>query len=261
MRSGVSSATWAAALGSPWTNVGPDHGVLLREGGRLVGVYVVFHSMRLLDGVDRLFANLGAWCVLPEYRLHSVKMLRALLRRNDCIFTDFSPSGSVVPLNRRMGFSDLDTATDLVVNLPWPSRPGAAQLVHRREEVERLLDGADLQAFRDHQTSAAAHHLVITRGARTCYVVYRRDRRKHLPLFVSVLHASDPELFSDCARLFVRHVLVRHAVPFSLMERRVVGRAPKPRRPLRSTRPKMFRGDVRPEQVDYMYSELTAVPW
>jgi hypothetical protein len=234
---------------------------MLRDADRLVGCYLVFHSRRKVGGVDRLFANLGAWCVLPDYRLHSVRMVRALLRRDDCVFTDFSPSGSVVPLNRRMGFTDLDTTTDVVLNLPWPAGRSGARLVHRPDQVEQLLDAAQREVYRDHRGSAAVHHVVITRSGRTSYVVYRRDRRKRLPLFVSVLHASDPGLFAESARLFSRYVLLRHGVPFSLMERRVVGRSSWPCRVVGSPRPRMFRGDLAPEQVDYLYSELAAVPW
>ena len=41
-------------------------------------------------------------------------------RQDGYHFTDLSPSGNVVALNRRLGFTQLDTATALVPNLPWP---------------------------------------------------------------------------------------------------------------------------------------------
>ncbi len=64
--------------------------------------------------------------------------------------------------------------------------------------------------------ATAARHLVIVRDAETCYVIFRRDRRKKLPLFASIIYVSNPRLFRDAAR----HVVPSPAVP------RIVSRSP-----------------------------------
>ncbi|NTW42645.1 MAG: hypothetical protein HGA44_22710, partial [Cellulomonadaceae bacterium] len=94
------------------------------------------------------------------------------------------------------------------------------------------------------------------------YVIYRRVRRKRLPLFARVLYVSDPEVFRSVAGRFYRHLLWRHAIPFTLAERRVTGAPPWHAVALRSSRPAMVRSSsVAASEIDYLYSELTCVPW
>ncbi|TRW43705.1 hypothetical protein FJ693_16620 [Georgenia yuyongxinii] len=232
----------------------------MRHAGQVVGAYLAFYSEREIDGRTERFCNLAAWCVLEGHRSQGLRLLRAVLRQKDLHLTDLSPSGSVVPLNARLGFTTLDTTTALVPNLPWPVWSRARVLSDRRE-IEAVLTGRELAIYRDHARTAAAHHLVLVTGERSCYVIVRRDRRKRLPLFASVLHVSDPALFARHGRVVLRHLLLRHGVPFTLAERRVVPRVPSPSVTV-AGRPKMFRSpSLRPDQIDYLYSELTCVAW
>ena len=95
-----------------------------------------------------------------------------------------------------------------------------------------------------------------------CYVIFRRDRRKNLPLFATVLYVSNPPLFRTLAGIFGRHLLLRYRVPVTLMELRIVGGRPAGSYLLRSPRPKMFKSDsLQSDQIDNLYSELVCVPW
>jgi hypothetical protein len=259
----VAVAQWAAAITPPWA-VGdqPNHGFLLRAGGRVVGVYLAFYSERKIDGRPTRFCNLAAWCVLDEYRSLSLWLLRALVAQKDYHFTDLSPSGSVIPLNARLKFSHLDVATALVPNLPWPLWSRRVRVISKPQEIERTLRGRDLEIYRDHARAAAARHVVVVKGGATCYVIFRKDRRKNLPLFASILYVGNPELFRAVAKYVFRHLLIRHRILMTLAELRLVGDRPKPSIMLKAPRPKMYRSpDLRPDQIDYLYSELTCVAW
>ena len=53
-------------------------------------------------------------------------------------FTDLSPSGNVVELNRRLGFHSLDTSTAPQIN--WPAlRKSSVGLINDEIEIERRL--------------------------------------------------------------------------------------------------------------------------
>ena len=252
---------WVHALDSPWSDR-PNAGVMLLDGEQLVGVHLAFYSERLIDGRLERFCNLGAWCVLPEYRFHAVKLLKALLAQDGYHFTDLSPSGNVVGINTRLGFRSLDTTISLVPNLPWPSWPGRAVISSDRAVIERTLTGRDLALYRDHATARGARHLVLKRGDEWCYVVFRKDRRKKLPLFASILHVSNPGLYREMARPLGRHLLLRHGVAATLAEDRVVKQRPRLSFRLHNPRPKMFLSpDLEPDQVDYFYSELVRLAW
>ena len=95
-----------------------------------------------------------------------------------------------------------------------------------------------------------------------CYVIYRKVRRKDLPLFASILYVGNRDLFRNAAKYVFRHLLLRHGIPATLAELRVVGCRPKPSIMLKSSRPKMYRSaSLRPDQIDYLYSELTSIAW
>jgi hypothetical protein len=258
----VPAERWARAVDVPWSVDSPNVGFMLVDEEAVVGVHLAFYSERLIDGRTERFCNLGAWCVLPEYRFHGLRLLKALLAQEDYHFTDLSPSGNVVGINTRLGFRHLDTATALVPNLPWPSLPGRDVISSDRAVIESTLTGRDLELYRDHAAAAGARHLVLRRGAEWCYVVLRKERRKNLPVFASILHVSNPELFRSMARPFARHLLLRHGAAATLAEDRIAGRRPRLSFRLRSPRRKMFLSpDLQPSQVDYFYSELVCLSW
>ena len=91
--------------------------------------------------------------------------------------------------------------------------------------------------------------------------MFRRDRRKNLPLFASILHVGNPTLFKRTAQTFFRYLLIHHGIPVTLAEIRLIRDRPFFSTMLPSPRPKMYRSKhLRAEQIDYLYSELTCVP-
>lgn len=261
LNSRLSAEQWARSAVPPWSVDAPNHGFLLRKGEDVVGAYLAFYSEREVDGEPRRICNLAAWCVLDEHRAHGVRLARAMLRQRGYDFVDLSPSGNVVGLNERLGFSRLDTSTALVPNLPLPSRRGVRVLT-APARIEAALSGRDLRVYRDHRSAAAALHFVVQVGDDTCYVIARRERRKGLPLFASLLHVSDPAVLARAGHAPYRHLLLRHHALVTLAEGRVAGRPPRLSRQQDAPRPRMFRGDgLSPRSVDYLYSELMCVPW
>lgn len=253
---------WARAIAVPWKADTPNHGFMLRDGHCVAGAYLAFYSERFVGGRTERFCNLAAWCVKPEYRVHSVRLLTALLAQDGYHFTDLSPSGSVVPLNTRLKFRHLDTSTALVPSLPAAAAPSRTRVSEDPGVIEAVLAGPELDIYRDHAQAAAARHLVLIRGQASCYVMFRKVRRKGLPLFAAILHVSDQAVFGRSTAALARHLLVRHGVLATLAELRVVGRRPRPSVMLASPRPKMYRSaSLEPGQIDDLYSELPCVPW
>lgn len=258
----IAASTWATAMLPTWPSAAPNHGFMLVDGEQVLGTYLAFYSQRVVDGQVEKFCNLAAWCVREDHRAHGLRLLRAILSQEGYTFTDLSPSGNVVPLNTRLNFQHLDTETALVANVPWPSWVTGTRIVSEPALIEASLNGRDLEIYRDHAHAPAAHHLVIKHDGRCCYVMFRRDRRKKLPLFASILHVGDPDLFRKTARSVYGHLLTHHGILATLAEKRVVQYRPRFSIPIGSPRPKMFRsGRLRANQVDYLYSELTCVPW
>jgi hypothetical protein len=189
-------------------------------------------------------------------------LLKALLAQPGFEYLDLSPSGNVIGLNKRLGFESLDTSTALIPNLPWPSWPGRTSISSDPSVIQATLSDDELLIYRDHVDAAAANHFVIRRGQEHCYVVFRRDRRKNVPAFASLLYVSNPALFRRSIRPIARTMLLRYRVLATLAELRLIEGRPNFSVKLRRSRPKMFKSaSLRAEMIDYLYSELVLLPW
>ena len=258
----VPVSAWTRAMSVPWKVDAPNHGFMLRDGQCVVGAHLAFYSKRIVAGQVEQFCNLGAWCVLPDFRFHSVRLLKALLAQDGYHFTDLSPSGNVAQLNIRLKFQSLDTSTALIPNLPWPTLNLRMRISTDPEVIERTLGGPELDIYRDHAQAAAVHHLVVLRGSESCYVMFRKASRKKLPLFAAILHVSNVELFRRAILPISRYLLIHYRVLATLAELRIVRYRPCPSLMLHVSRPKMYRSStLEPTQIDDLYSELVCVPW
>ncbi|TQL40462.1 hypothetical protein FB562_2607 [Homoserinimonas aerilata] len=263
----VPLSAWAALLDPPWQAEAPNSGFQLvagtdaQGGAEIVGVYIAVYSEREVEGVRRRFCNLAAFCVREEHRAQSFRLLRAILGQKGFEFTDLSPSGNVVELNRRLGFVPLDTTTRLLVNLPSLPRRGL-EVTDDAATIERTLTGADARLFRDHRDAPAARHLLAVDGEEYAYLVYRRDRRKGLPLFASPLYLGGSAALLATAWPQIASRLLLGGAVATLAEHRVLGRVPALGVTLKAPRAKMFRSaEVTAQGIDYLYSELTLLEW
>lgn len=253
---------WAASCSrEPWAIDAPNHGFLLRDGERVVGTLLALYSERVIAGRLERFCNMGSWCVLPDYRSGSMRLVKALLAQQDYHFTVLSPDDGPREVLAWLKFRFFDTSAALIPNLPWPTMPGRTRISADPDVIESALAGRELSLYRDHAQALAAHHLVLTRGRHTCYVMYRVFRYRGVPVFALVLHVSNPILFHRALIPLTRHLLMRHGLVATLAELRDIQVKP----PLSFTLdnwPKMFRSPtLEARQIDYLYSELACVPW
>ena len=251
---------WAALLRPPWGVVGPNQGFKLVDGdNRIVGAQVAVYSIRDEEAVR--VCNLAAFCVLKEHRTHSLSLLRALLRQKGWVVTDLSPSGVVPKLNERLGFHHFDVSTRLVFNRPRLIHHG--EVIARPDALRAILTGADATVYNDHCDAPACRHVLVQDEDGYGYLVYRRDRRKRLPLFASPLYSGgDPRILRRLWPAVSAHLLAR-GMPAVLAEERVLGFTPAgPGIDLAGPRPKMYRGDLSLDaSTDHLYSELTLLEW
>ena len=245
---------------TPWKVDAPNHGFMLRDGQRIVGVHLAFYSERLIAGQTKRFCNLGGWCVLPEFRIHSIRLLRELLTQDGYHFTGLSPSPEVLPIHRRFGFRCLDTSAALIPHLPWPGVPGLTRISGDPDVIERGLAGPELEVYQDHAKALAAHHLMLTRGRDSCYVLYRDMRYKSVPVVAVILHVSNPPLFHRAIIPLTRYLLVHRGLVSTLAELRVIGHRPPLSVKLNSFPKTYLSSTLEDGQIDYLYSELECVP-
>ncbi len=252
---------WALACSRvPWKVEAPNHGFMLCDGQRVVGVLLALYSERLVAGRVERFCNMGSWCVLPAYRSWSLPLLKALLAQEDYHFTVLTADVGPQEILGFFGFRHLDTSAVLIPNLPWPTWAGRTRVSADPEVIERTLTGAVLEFYHDHERALAAHHLVVIRGTESCYVVYRESEYRGKPSAL-ILYVSNADLFGRALFPVTRHLLLRQGLMVTTAELHVIGHRPGLAVGLKSS-PRMYRSaTLAPEQIDYLYSELTCVPW
>jgi hypothetical protein len=237
----------------------PNSGVMLVDGDDVVGVYLAYYSDRVINGRLQRICNLGSWYVLPQYRRYSLKMAKAILTQDGFQFLDLSPSETVAALNERLRFNYLDNRAVVLPAVPWPWRP--ARISSDPLVIQQALSGEELRLYNDHRDAPAARHIVLRDRGAVCYVVLRVVKRKKLPVAI-VVHASRPDMLRRMIHPFVGFALLRHRVVAVAVELRWLdGKAPGGSIPWR-LKPKMFHSPtLRPEDIDYFYSELLFLEW
>jgi hypothetical protein len=252
---------WArSGLAGPWKMEAPNHGFALRDGQRIVGAHLAFYSERLVAGKVERFCDLGTWYVLPEFRFHSIRLIKAVLAQDGYHFTALTPSDKVAPIHTRLGFRSLDTSAVLIPNLPWPTLPGRTTISADPDVIESTLAGTELKLYRDHAQALAVRHIVLLRGPDSCYMMYREASAKGVPL-AEIIHVSNPTLFHRAILPLTRHLLVRHRLLATRAELRIIGARPAFSFKVPSS-PKLYRSaNLEPDQIDDVYSELVCVPW
>lgn len=258
----VAAEAWEKVIVPPWDAQAPNHGFQLLNGDEIVGAYLAVYSQRDGNKGRIPVCNLAAFCVLEDFRMHGLRLVRALLAQRDYDFVDLSPSGNVIGLNERLGFRRLDTATRMVANLPHPPRRDT-RVTGDPATLERVLRGQDADVYRDHREAAAARHVLVQMNGRYGYLVFRRDRRRGLPLFASPIYTGgDSAVLKSNWSSVAAHILLEHHLPATLAERRILGFAPGIGVELTHPRPKMIRGSrLDPATIDYLYSEMVLVEW
>ena len=251
---------WRDSVNLPGSDA-PNHGFLLRADGQVVGAYPVIYSKRIIGGRPERFCNLAVWYTAPEYRSHSVAMLRAILAQEGWHFTDLTPIEVVQKLNLRLGFTYLDTTTMVIPNFFWPALPRRVRVSESPAVIESSLAGPPLVYYRDHRSCRWARHLVLLRGHEACHIIWRRERHKRLSCFASIQYASNPDLLRREFRRVGSHLLLRHGAVATFLETRLTAGRVWPSMLVRKPKSRMFRSATLTEQdIDYLYSEITSAP-
>ncbi|MCG6155289.1 hypothetical protein [Rubinisphaera margarita] len=197
------------ALFRPRPEFGNDYaGYVLRAEGKLVGILGMLFSQRRINGDLVQLCNLHTWKVDPEFRGHSLRLMRPALSLTDHTVTDFTPTESVRQISRRLGFQSLDSS--LRVLLPCPSVvPARHKIECRRVTSEEIAPSSepDLQKILlDHPTPLFSQ-VEVSVNNRRCLVVYSRVTRWRVP-YCFVHFISDPELFVEHS-LAIRRAISR----------------------------------------------------
>jgi len=223
----ISPDAWARSLKHPWCDSRPNFGFQLRDGDTLAGVFCAIYSDRTLNGATERFCNPHSWCVLPDYRGHSLGLAVALLRQRDYHFTMLTPNPNVAEIFLRLGFKRMNERAVIVPHLPSAAAAVAAHVAESDPDlIGAHLSGVARRDFDAHREIPWLRFLAFGKGDDVCLIVYKTSRWKRLPCAL-VLHVSDPMAFDRHMHLMQHHLLLRRGLLVSRVESRFLAREPR----------------------------------
>ncbi len=254
----ITRGQWRTLFDYPWPCAEPARGFILRDDARCVGFFGTIWSERDIAGRRERLCNLTSWITLPEYRNHSLLLLKAVLALGDCTITCHSPAANLYPIYKKFGFSDLETHLRIV--LPWPSLPprlglGARVFTDPARIAPRLCE-SERRILEAHRLPGCGHLLIEGRHG-SCYLVFTRTRgrRRH---FSHLHYIGAPSVFVRSLNRIQLHLLAVNHTPLIMIDARLAAELDLPHSRLAPLAvPHVFRsGSLAPAQIDNLYSEL-----
>lgn len=248
---------WRRILRYPWASERRNYGYALLRDGDVVGVLCAYYSERQVRGRAEKFCNLHSWCVHPNHRSESLRLLLAPLRQRDDTITTLTVSKETVDIIKRFGFSPLD---EKIVLLPNPLLAFGAWRTKATTEPTAVLAGVDddhRRILTDLGPMRSARATLVRDGGDWCLCFSRCERRKGVPV-TRIVYVSSPGLFTAWLGAFVRSFLNEDATPITTCSPRFLIRRPSLSLVADEPRPQLFRSSrLRAADITCLYSELT----
>lgn len=232
-------------------------GYLLEQEGQVVGFLGAIYSQRMVRGKSELFCNLTNWCVLPNFRNESLRLLFAIHGQAGQTIINLSPSDEVQRMLGAMRYRPLDTFKLFTLPLlqPW-TLTGTGKLIWGQSRMEQHLDESGRKIVRDHLGTGCRFLLIIQNGE-TCLVVSKKRHKRQLT-FTEILHAGNSALLRKNFERVKLGLLFRDRTPLLAIDERLL----KSRLPLMLPYRRasfLKSAHALPEDVDNLYSEIAVL--
>lgn len=226
MNSRFSAAEWCGGLRACWLPDAPNHGFVLRAGGRIVGILCAVYSEQVVNGQRERFCNPHSWCVLEPYRKRSVDLVLAVIRQPGYHFTMFSPNADGIKIFGYLKFKPLDNSMLIMPHLPSPGFSPAFKVLTDEQKIAAVLPAHVAACFAGHKDISYLRTLVFGAAERYCLVIYKHGRYKRMRS-AEIIYLSDQKLFEQNWTRLRSHLLLHCNLFVSSIERRLLANPPR----------------------------------
>ncbi len=255
-----SAQQWINSLTHPWAKFVPNHGMQLRDGSRLVGVFCAIYSDQVIDGKVEHFCNPHSWCVLETHRQHSIGLVLNIIKQTGYHFTMFTPNATVTKIFLGLRFKNLEDRQYRCVNIPSLTALRSSAFVEsRRALIATHLSGQDHLDFEAHREIPWLNFVVFGVGSEVCWVIYKIDHWKRMRA-AWIMHVSNASVFGRFNGLLRNHLLLKRRILTMKIEARWLKSAPTLAWRERRTQPKLYLSKtLEHEQIRDVYSEVMSL--
>jgi hypothetical protein len=235
----------------------PRFGVLLESDGRIVGALLQISFRRGEGASSAVYCNLSGWCLDPEFRGYAAMLNSAAMARKEATYLNISPARHTRKSIEALGFRRY--CDGQFACLPVLSRIGApgARIVSFTPTLSAagLLSTYERDVLAEHAALGCRSLIAIADGAAYPFVfVGLRVFRRLFPC-EQLIYCRDVADFVRFSQPIGRYLLAKASLICLLDANGPL--AGLPGRYFPDTRPRYFKGPVRPILGDLSFTEMT----
>ena len=258
----ITKEDWKKLFIKQWQIEEDNCGMMLKDGSTAVGyIGLIFHK-RNIHGKEIRFCNMTSWIVDENYREKSHLLFYPILRLENYILLNLSPSLNVSEMLKKLKFEVLENNFILFFPVPqfhhlFKKSGSRIKIITNNKKIEEILNEDDLKIYKEHSLMKC-RHLLITQKDKYCYLVVNKTFRRKLP-FIFINYISHPDIFYDNFNKIRVLLPLRMKVLGILMDERFLGERKvglyikKPRKKYFKSTYSDFNEKI---EIDNLYSEL-----
>jgi hypothetical protein len=224
----ISIDDWKKLFSNFWNNEEDYCGYMLKDDDKIVGYLGLIFHKRIISNRVIKFCNMSSWIVEEEYRDKGALLLLPVLRLENYIITNLTPSDKVCEIMEKLNFTLFEN--NFIYFYPFPRlslffdrKSTHVKITLDREIIKGKLNEKDLRIYNDH-VQLKCHHALIENNGNYCYIIFTRPIKKKMP-FGHFQYISNHDLFFKCFnKLQILLPIKLKIVSFIIDERFVLGR-------------------------------------
>lgn len=255
MNSKFSEEKWRRLFEPDWCVDNPDMGLVLDDGGEIVGFHGHVCSYRNIGNRTKRFVNFTSWYIRKEYRKQGFgrAMLEMATEDPNTTYMVCSLSPKRIDYFKTLGLEVLETERFL-----WRKEGHEyenLELFHDPDQIARYANPDEVEVLEHHRHLNVTPVLVSTRCTQ-CLLLLSIAKKNGGVTYYDVLYRSNPGLFTDRAPDIAQALLPDGEYVLAADKRFVENDAPEAEVETIQS-PRFWKtSDVRPRNVDLAYSEI-----
>jgi hypothetical protein len=254
----ITKETWKRIFDPQWP-LGEDYcGYYLAENSKVIGFLGYIFCSREINGRVEKFCNMTTWYVDERYRAQSLSLLYPFLSLEGYTLTNFTASGRVNEILKKVGFRSLENEYCI-----FQANPVAAIIKRKKASLafdgpgfELLLGVKEKRIYFDHKPYGCLH-VLIKSNIGDCYLVMSRFKKQNKP-FLVVRYLGDIDVFLSCSGGILLKMLLRLKAAYIQCDKRLLRGKRFGFTSFRKAEvEKVYRSNsIGPYDIDNLYSEL-----
>jgi acetoacetyl-CoA synthetase len=264
---GIAADDWRPLCTTNWLADNPTRGIVLTDGGRIVGHVGTIYSQRDINGKTGIVCNFSGFYVAPAYRGRGLgaALVAAAVRDERITYTSLTPAAVTQRVNEAMGFAILERRVllfppGLHAKTLWQSR---VDIDVNDRTVRASLGQAERRIYDDHapydclqmtaRDAGGTAYLVVKRRLRPLNRLRRVARSDRIPIS-QILYCSAPDVLARNLER-IKLAIMWHQKTFGIaINERLFPNAP---RAIREEAIAQYRSPgFTPNELDELYSEF-----